>query len=247
MGKKSVVDLGGKVAAKQGKITGFFQQPKKSPAEASSEIAEDKRSRSPLDNVTNWKSESEPVITSPEVKQLDVEVFDRTPEINPNKKRSKIKSRKTLVTEHATKPVEPKFKRKLDDDDIVVATSPVFKKRKSEASKIAIDDDQVLFKTSEILPVNLEGGKPPGTPPPPQGPSEDDDLWACFDDSPFKCSPDPPSCPLPTPEDPWQPASTGLGRHTVLAVRPGGPQGAVEIELESCHKPMPRKRTATLR
>ena len=246
MGKKSVVDSGSKGAAKQGKITGFFQQPKKSLTESSSENTEDKRSRSPLDNVTNWKSESEPVIASPEVKHLDVEVFDRTPEINPNKKRSKIKSRKTLVTENASKPIETKFKRKLDDDDIVVATSPVFKKRKSEASKVAIDDEQLLLKRNESLPVILEGAKPPGTPPPPQGTSDDDDLWACFDDSPFKCEPEP-SCPVPTPEDSLQPPSTGLGRHTVMAVRRGGPQGAVELDLESCHKPMPRKRTATLR
>ena len=235
-----MVDLGAKGAAKQGKITGFFQQPKKGATESSSEKTEDKRSRSPLDNVTNWKSESEPVIVSPGVKQLDVEVFDRTPEINPNKKRSKIRARRTLVTENSSKLMETKFKRKLDNDEIVVATSPVFKKRKPEASKTVIDDEieQSELKSVESAAVNLEEVKPPGTPPPPQ---DDDDLWACFDDSPFKCS------PSPTPEDSLQPPSTLLGRHTVLAVRPGGPQGEVELDLESCHTPLPRKRTATLR
>ena len=136
VGKRGGKDCG------QKKITGFFAKPpssKRHDLEAKHQKivdgsitrrrinSEDDEvdGRGVLEDVTNALEDS---LQSPAkvVPPEDSEVIERTPEINPNKRKSKIKMRKTFLS----KVVGESSKRKLVSDEGAIVTSPVFKKKK---------------------------------------------------------------------------------------------------------------------
>ena len=259
VGKKGGKDCG------QKKITGFFAKPpssKQHDLEAKHQKIEDDSitrrrinseddevdGRGVLEDVTNALEDS---LQSPAkvVPPEDSEVIERTPEINPNKRKSKIKMRKTFLS----KVVGESSKRKLVSDEGAIATSPVFKKKKErdlgvqskvENTKKQLDRgspqpvEKFQDKSSEVIcerpttPPNQDATK--------TGNADDDmgDLWACLEDSPFKAVQEDQLRPIE------QPLGVALGRHTVKEVR-REKEGLV-LTLESFHE-VPLQRTVTLR
>ena len=250
VGKKGIKDLG------QKKITGFFAKPpsRNSPdpqnkkTEAGSILSppkckEDEVDRCVLEDVTNSFEDSlqSPVkAAAPE----DSEVIEGTPEINPNKRKSRIKIRKSLHS----KVVGECSKRKLDTVESAIVVSPVFKKTKPDQGvpSKAENAKKMLDRGSpQCISVEQVESERCTTPPPIQEQAakldnaDDDmgDLWACLEDSPFKAV-----------QEPLQPVEqhpgVALGRHTVREVR-REKEGLV-LTLESCHE-VPLQRTVTLR
>ena len=259
VGKKGIKDLG------QKKITGFFAKPpshkprdlQNQKTEVGSILSppkskEDEVDGGVLEDVTNSFEDSllSPVkAAAPE----DSEVIERTPEINPNKRKSRIKMRKTIHS----KVVGECSKRKLDTVESAIVVSPVFKKNKHDQAvpskvenpKKMLDrgspqpTDTVVKQVGGASACTLESERCT-TPPPIQEPAKLDnadedmgDLWACLEDSPFKAVQE----PLQPIE---QPPGVALGRHTVREVR-REKEGLV-LTLESCHK-VPLQRMVTLR
>ena len=146
VGKKGGKDWG------QKKITGFFAKPpssKQHDLEAKHQKIEDDSitrrrinsdddevdGRCVLEDVTNALEDSlqSPAKVEP---PEDSEVIERTPEINPNKRKSKIKMRKTVLS----KVVGESSKRKLVSDEGAIVTSPVFKKDKLTSATLCNGD-----------------------------------------------------------------------------------------------------------
>ena len=264
VGKKGVKDLG------QKKITGFFAKPplhkpvddlqvqnKKAEVESipnPSKSEADEVDRGVLEDVTNSFEDS---LKSPKKAATpeDSEVIERTPEINPNKRKSRIKMRKTL---HSKAGGECS-KRKLESDEGAIVVSPVFKKNKQNHQAVPKKTDiakklldRGSHRPTETFVEKVEGASrstPEGerciTPPPNQESAKSDnadedmgDLWACLEDSPFKAVQEEPLQPKK------DPPGVALGRHTVREVR-REKEGLV-LALESCHE-VPLQRTVTLR
>ena len=153
MGKRGG-GVGGPRSGQQSKITGFLRKTEAKLAEGSPGKVEGDRPRSPLDNMTNRR---EPVIASPEVKLKEEEFIDKTPEINPNKRRSKIKLKRTVVA-GGGQGEESKFKRKLEGEEEKLPSSPVFKKKKidSNLSKVVVVKE-ILTENVVLAKVKTEG------------------------------------------------------------------------------------------
>ena len=242
----------------QKKITGFFAKP--APNQAQHHVAEDSKivtsakvasskeaesGQSILNDVTNSFEES---VQSPTkiITPEDTEVIERTPEVNVNKRKFRTKMRKNLQS----KVVGEGSKRKIDSDDRCIVVSPVSKKNRCDPeSRIKIENTKKLLddrttKSTDTLVEKLEGepdqpvGEKCSTPPPKDTEDDMGDLWACFEDSPFKASPEE---HLQAREDP---PGVALGRHKVLEVR--REREGLVLSLESCHE-VPLLRTVTLR
>ena len=129
MNKLSLKKKPAALVANQGKITGFFNKPK-----VSTVVCEE--TRTALENVTNKvekvseKDADAALVSSPIIVRKEREVFDKTPEMN-NKRKFKLKSRRLgsgQVDGKSKTKLEEKegFKRKLEEEDQVLLTSPVF-------------------------------------------------------------------------------------------------------------------------
>ena len=260
--------VGGGRPGQQSKITGFLRKADAKLTEVSPRKVEGDRPRSSLDNMTN---RSEPVIASPEVKLKEEEFIDKTPEINPNKRRSKIRLRRTVVAGSEQRE-ESKFKRKLEGEDEKLPSSPVFKKKKVESSlSTPIVENKVLTKVmtenkvlTEVKTENVSkasGERVTAAVETAVGAEDDnDELWGDFDESEVTPSEVKAAKVEEDEGDMWgdfeeefeveaeaaaeETPGSRVGRHRVVAVAPG--EGGVQVELLSSHSP-PLHRHLSLR